>query len=241
MFGFVEPERACSYLPTETASLEYRFARSMPDEQFEQMLRRGWRRFSTSFFRPRCPACVKCRSLRVNVTTFRDSKSQRRCLQRNESIRVQVGEPTLTQAHLELFNRYHADMQARRGWPTNEFGPEDYVNAYLSGDFRFLREFRYVEDHQLVGIGLVDVVGQSSSSVYFYHAPEWRSRGPGVFSMLREIHFAREQGIRYHYLGYWIAESQSMAYKSQFGPHELLRSHVSDDEEPVWNEVAESH
>ncbi len=57
----------CPYLPYETASLDYRIAEDMSAEAYHELLRRGWRRFGFDFFRPACPRCVKCRSLRIDV------------------------------------------------------------------------------------------------------------------------------------------------------------------------------
>jgi len=233
-FDFREPPRECSYLPQETASLVYRLLGELDDESFDAMLARGWRRFSYNFFRPACPHCRKCRSLRVDVGRFEPTKSQRRCLRRNETIEVEVGTPMLTRDHLNLFERYHADMHQRRGWPHREVSAEQYFDGFLGGQFSFAREFRYFRGEHLVGVGLVDMTRRSSSSAYFYHDPDWRSEGPGVFSMLVELQIARQLGIAYHYLGYWIPEVQSMAYKSQYGPHELLQAYVSDDETPDW-------
>ncbi len=53
-------------------------------------------------------------------------------------------------------------------------------------------------------------------------------------AVLAQIELARTLGISHHYLGYWVEDCQSMAYKSQYRPHELLARHPADDEEPEW-------
>jgi arginine-tRNA-protein transferase len=221
-------------VPGETAALTYRAGARLEDEAFDQMLQRGWRRHGPLFFRPACPACRKCRSLRVVVDEFRPTRSQRRCLRRNEDIRLEVARPALTPAHLDLFDRYHADMHTRRGWPHRETTAHDYAASFLAGQFSFAYEFRYWDDETLVGVGLVDMTSHSGSSAYFYHDPSWRSQGPGVFSMLKELQVARQRGLRYHYLGYWIAECPSMAYKCHYSPHEILTHYVDDGQQPEW-------
>src|SRR6266446_5665111 len=57
---------------------------------------------------------------------------------------------------------------------------------------------------------------------------------PGVFSVLQQLAYAQRQGLRYHYLGYWIAGCPSMAYKAQYRPHEVLVWYPPDDVEPAW-------
>ena len=96
---------------------------------------------------------------------------------------------------------------------------------------------RYYSDSELVGVGLVDLLPNGISSAYFYHAPEWRSGGPGTFSLLSEVDLARELELEYVYLGYWISECPSMAYKNQYRPHEKLVGTPADDEEPQWLKV----
>lgn len=228
----------CGYLPQATARLEYRVLLDVSPTQHETLLTRGWRRFGHEWFRPVCPACTACQSLRLPLATFTPSRSQRRTLRQNAAIEVMVQEPTLTQAHLRLYNAYHADMHQRRGWPKHPIDAQGYVEQYLGGPWEFAREFLYYAQGRLVGVGLADVTPQALSSVYFFHEPAWRPQAPGVFSVLQQVAYAQRLGLRYQYLGYWIAACPSMAYKAQYRPHELLTSYPPDDVEPEWRAVS---
>jgi arginyl-tRNA--protein-N-Asp/Glu arginylyltransferase len=239
LLRIIEPPRACSYLPEETATLEYRILYGISDEQYEQLLFRGWRRFGTHFFRPACANCVKCRSIRVDVAAFEPSKSQRRCEKKNATIRVEVDAPTITQAHLHLYNAYHASMRDEKGWKERATDREEYAQSFLEGQWPFSHEMRYYRGRELVGVGLVDVVPGATSSVYFYHAPDWRPDNPGTFSLLQEIALARQLGKRHLYLGYWIPENRSMNYKASFRPHQLLTSYHADEVVPQWQSVSD--
>ena len=234
LFRFVTQPAVCSYLREETSQLEYRVPLNLDEPVYGELVRRGWRRFGNYVFRPQCPVCRKCRSLRVKVDEFRPSKSLRRTLNRNQHVEVEVGPPTSTNEHVSLFNAWHVDMTQRRGWPENATSMQDYYESFIGGQFEFAREFRYLTDNKLVGVSLVDVVGTGVSSVYFFHDPSWRPLSPGTFSILQEIEFARRLGQPYVYLGYWIEENVSMNYKSRFTPHELLDAYVEDDVQPRW-------
>jgi arginyl-tRNA--protein-N-Asp/Glu arginylyltransferase len=236
---FVSPWRPCSYLPGETASLEYRVFAGMSSEDYAQRLARGWRRHGAHFFRPQCPACRQCRSLRVRIADFQPTRSQRRTLSKNSDITVIIGPPEATAAHVVLYNSWHRDMSQRRGWSPQETDIEDYENSFLIGCWPFAREMCYYNSGKLVGVGLVDVVDDALSSVYFYHDPAWRPAAPGVFSVLQEIEYCRATGRAYNYLGYWIAACPSMTYKCQYRPHEILEAYVDEQETPVWK-VAET-
>lgn len=227
----------CSYLPEETARLEFRFVPDLTAAQWQHLLQRGWRRHGLNIFRPACPACAECRSLRVDVSRFSPSKSQRRTLRKNDDVTVELALPEVSDEHLRVFNEYHADMHDRRQWRFRQSDADDYYESFLAGDWSFAREMRFLRDGRLIGVGLVDVVPEGLSSIYFYHDPEWRPRGPGTFSVLKEFEHIRESGGRYDYLGYWVSGCPSMTYKANFVPHELLDGHVRDDEGPVWSSV----
>lgn len=231
------PPGECSYLPEETASLYYRYLLAVSDVEFEAMLSRGWRRQGACFFRPGCPQCRKCRSLRVDVAAFTPTKSQRRCRRRNDDVRFVVREPRITQRHLDIFNAWHADRHIQRGWRRDTTTAQDYSRTFLAGRFPFAREFAYYRGSDLIGVGLVDATPEALSSIYFYYHPEWRSDGPGTYSALCELDYAKETGRRWLYLGYWIPENASMSYKNRFGPHEILERYIGDDETPVWRKA----
>ena len=76
----MENPRCCTYLPDETASLEYRVFDDLDAADFQPLLERGWRRFGNYCFRPACSACGECRSIRIDAASFRPTKSQRKTL-----------------------------------------------------------------------------------------------------------------------------------------------------------------
>ncbi len=234
MYRFQMPPGSCSYIPQEQSSLEYRVLAYISDSAFQEMLKRGWRRHGRNFFRPACPRCRKCRSLRVDVNVFRPTKSQRKAMKKNADVRLEVASASVTKEHIKLYNDWHADMHLRSGWRDDRMDAPTYREVFLAGDWPFSKEFRYYREDQLIGVGLVDVLPDALSSVYFYHDPAWRPDSPGTFTVQKEIEYAQNTGRRYLYLGYWIAECRSMAYKARFGPHEILAAYPNDREEPEW-------
>ena len=228
------PESACSYLPGERARMGVKLFAEISGEHYAELLARGWRRQGMSFFRSECAKCRKCRSLRVDVRNFRPTKSQRRCLKRNAGIEVIVRPATATAEHADLYNRWHADMHERRGWSGDVTTPEEYGENLVGPGYEFAREFAYYDGDRLAGVGLVDVAPGALNSIYFFHDPAWRPRGPGTFSALSEIQYAARTDRDWVYLGYWIPENASMAYKNRFAPHQILTERVGLDESPPW-------
>ncbi len=68
-------------------------------------------------------------------------------------------------------------------------------------------------------------------------SPGHRGLSPGVASVLFEMEWARQRGCTHLYLGYRVLGCPSTAYKSQYGPHELLVDRPGFDEMPVWTAV----
>jgi arginine-tRNA-protein transferase len=234
---FIEQPRRCTYLPEQTATLEYRVFDQLTAEEFQPLLERGWRRFGCYCFRPACAACGECRSIRVDAANFRPTKSQRRAVARNRHIRVAWGPARTTPAHVELLNAWQAEMTRRKGWPPVVVTLDEYEESFIGPRCDFRYEGSYFDGERLVGVGLVDVLPGGLSSAYFYYDPAWRPLAPGVFSVQQEIEFCRARGLPYLYLGYWVAGCPSMAYKSQYRPHELLEGRPWDNEKVVWKAV----
>ena len=231
----------CSYLSGQTARMIYRIAYDLSETRYEQLLSRGWRRFGRTLFRPVCAACRECRSLRVCIPEFKPNKNQRRCLNSNSRLTLTIQQPTVSDEHISLYNRFHLDMHNRRQWPHREITRDQYDESFLEGHFSFAREFQYRDNGRLIGLGLVDVTAAAMSSIYFFHDPDYREGGLGTYSIQKELEYGRTHARSWLYLGYYIRDCASMNYKNRFRPHEILHSYVADDQPPEWKRPSDSH
>ena len=73
----------------------------------------------------------------------------------------------------------------------------------------------------LMAVGIIDVVPQGISTVYFFWDPSLRDLSIGTYSALYEIGLCRRWEKRYYYLGYLVAGSKTMSYKATFAGGEL--------------------
>jgi arginine-tRNA-protein transferase len=230
----IEEPRTCSYLPEQTAALEYRIVQELGAEEYERLLARGYRRFGAQLFRPECPECRQCVSIRVLVQEFEPSAGFRRVLRRNERIRVVRQRPNVSAEHLDLYHRYHRFMSEIRDWRRDRISRAEYVESFVAGGGAFAWQWLYFDGEELVGVALMDETPSAISLVYFFYDPNWRPDSPGTFSFLTQLTFARDAGKLYAYPGYWIPANTSMAYKARFQPFERLVRHPAPGTEPVW-------
>jgi arginyl-tRNA--protein-N-Asp/Glu arginylyltransferase len=233
----IEHPRQCSYLPNETASLEVHAVRDISAAEYSDLLLGGWRRFGWQIFRPACPKCRECRSIRVLAQEFKASTGQRRVMRKNETIRAELHPLFVAREIVELYNRYQRFMHEHRGWALQSASAASFHDMFLSGATALGRQWLYFSGDKLVGVAIMDEVPNAVSLVYFFHDPEWRAQSPGVFSVLTQIEYARAKGYPHAYLGYWIKDCGSMNYKNRFTPYEILDEYVKEGVTPVWRKI----
>lgn len=223
LFQFVSPPGPCGYLTDRLWSLEYDVVAAMNAREYQVRLEAGWRRFGNMLFRPRCAACSACQSLRVLVNRFRPDRGQKRAFKANfGQIELKLGPPAVSQQKLSLYDRYHEHQSMMKGWPEHPAKDvSSYRSSFIDGPIP-AEEWCYYLKGKLVGVGYVDFVPQGLSAVYFFYEPELRHRSLGTWNVVNLIGEARKRGLPYLYLGYYVADCPSLAYKARFVPNQVL-------------------
>jgi arginyl-tRNA--protein-N-Asp/Glu arginylyltransferase len=218
--AFLSPPSPCEYLPDQEWQLYYDVVRYATPAEYLERLERGWRRFGHVLFRPECPSCRSCWSLRVPVETFTPSRSQRRAWSTNQhDVAIRIGTPTASLAKIALFDRYHEFQHAAKDWPpTAAHGLERFTDNPFP-----TQEWCYYVGDRLIGVGYVDVLPAGLSAIYFYYDPQERHRSLGTYNVLAIIQAASERKVPYVYLGYYVEGCRSLEYKARFRPNEVLK------------------
>jgi arginine-tRNA-protein transferase len=210
---------ACPYLPDRVAT--FRIANGFLGAMlYEQLLEIGYRRNGDYMYRPACRTCHECRPLRVLVQEFERSKSQRRVWNRCAPVfRATFGPAECDDERIDLYRRYLQFQHDDEGEEVDEERYARFLTDSCLGGRTF--ELRLWAGNRLAAVGILDRLQDALSSVYFYFDPVYAPLSPGTFSALYEIEMARRWGMRYYYLGYYIADCASMNYKRQFRPCEI--------------------
>jgi len=212
----------CAYVGGRTARLEFLSPRlALDDRRYQLLLEQGFRRSGPYIYRPHCPTCNACHSLRIPASQFRKRRRHRRCRRHNGDLHVAAQPPVITDEHLALYRRYihHRHPQSSMANPGRAEAEGFLMAPWCTTVFYELR----TEAHgQLLGVAVTDVLPDALSAVYTFYAPEAEHRGLGTLAVLLQLAEARRVGATHVYLGYWIEDAPTMAYKATFKPHEVF-------------------
>ncbi len=210
---------SCSYLEEQEATTLFIDPRQQMDKNlYSNLSLLGFRRSGNHVYRPHCTHCEACIPARIPVAGFKPKRSQRRTLARNADLRVERSEDIRDDQAFELYQRY---IQLRHS--DGDMYPPDreQYESFLNNAWNCTRYYRFYQRDTLLGVAVVDELVDGLSAIYTFFEPEEQKRSLGNYAVLWQIEKAREMGLHYLYLGYWIRDCQKMAYKSEYRPLEL--------------------
>ncbi|MCH8082169.1 MAG: arginyltransferase [Proteobacteria bacterium] len=201
---------------------------SDPARRHEALSHMGFRRSQNIVYRPACEDCKKCISVRVRVQDFKPSKTMARTVRKFHGLAVEDQVPYASFEQFNLLKSYLTARHAGGGMAEmDEFEFSEMVES--SPVMTRLIEYREMEPEgakhrsgSLAGVALTDIMSDGLSLVYSFFKTDKAASGLGTFIILDHIQKARAAGLSYLYLGYWVKDSKTMAYKARFQPLEFL-------------------
>ena len=201
-------------------SLQGEYAEKLNDTLSKQ----GFRRSQNVLYRPSCAECSACLSARIRVSDFKMSKSQRRTLKRNADLTREATSPWATEEQYALFRTYLDSRHADGGMADMDIFEFAAMIEETPIRSRVI-EYAGMEDGRksLAAVCLTDVLDDGLSMVYSFYDPDRASDSLGTYVILDHVKIAREAGLPYVYLGYWVPGSPKMGYKARFSAVEVYR------------------
>jgi len=225
---YITAPQPCPYLPGRLErKLFTHLTRDKPGFLIDNLLKGGFRRSQNIAYMPYCDACSACVPVRILVDEFEPRRSLKRIARDNHDLVATRMRPAPSSEQYALFRDYIEARHADGGMA--EMSVLDYsLMVEDSVVETFVTEYRQkpdeIGDSPLMAVALCDRLSDGISMVYSFYDPDLLARSLGTYMILDHIEYARSQGYRFVYLGYWIEGSRKMRYKDRFQPQERLTS-----------------
>ncbi len=224
---FVTTPSPCPYLPGKTERKVFTELNGANAVELNDALGRiGFRRSQSVAYRPSCPNCTACVSVRVVSNEFIPNATQRKLIRRNSDLVVTACKPWTTTEQFDLLRSYlhhrHPDG-GMVGMDETDFADMVEQTPVQTSIIEYREPRADGLPGKLVGACLTDHQADGLSMVYsFYDTGPTQRPGLGSFIILDHILRTRQMNLPYVYLGYWVAGAKRMEYKTNYQPLELL-------------------
>ncbi len=186
--------------------------------QMDWLWAHGWRHFGVDFFRYDSPEeNLDVTPLRIDLSSFKPSQSQKRILIRNRTLESNWLPAKINPELEELFERHKIRFDKNIPESLNNFvsSQPDHIPNRAEG-----LEIRL--EGKLIAYSYLDLGATASSSVYQFFDPELANRSLGIFSILKCIERSSELGLEHYYLGYAYRQPSFYDYKKRFSALEVF-------------------
>ena len=227
---YVTTGYTCGYLPNKLAQSLIATPQHLIDAHiYSGLIQQGFRRSGKFAYRPHCESCRECIPVRVLLSDFVPTRSQKRAFKHHQNLTTTILPIAYHEEHYELYAAY---QEARHG----ESEQNSEQDAVRNTDVEKIEQYQsflcqtnvesvmveFRENDQLKMVSVIDIVLDGISAVYTFYDTIDPHASLGTYNVLWQAEWAKTLNFPYLYLGYWIRDSKKMAYKQNYKPLEML-------------------
>jgi len=190
-------------------------------QQLDTLLADGWRHFGENFFRYNIgfheDELRRVLPLRIRLADFRQSKSQRRILKKNQDLQIVVRPIEITPEKEILFETHK--RRFKHSIPNSMY---DFLSLTPAAVPCEALEVSVYQQGKLLAASFFDVGEAAVSAVYAMFDTRESSRSLGIFTMLLVIDYASKNGKTFYYPGYAYKGNSFYDYKKRFSALETF-------------------
>ena len=192
----------CSYLPNRQEQLLVILDPSCySSTKFESLLALGFRRSGNQIYRPHCPICSACSSVRVLADEFMPTKSQKRKLNKAKN-RFEV---KYSQVEREQYYPLYSKYISLRHQDGSMYPPDkSQFQSFLFCSWLTITFIELWDQDNLVAVAVTDCMDNAISAIYTFFDPDYEHFSLGTVMILQQLKFAKLQQKQFVYLGYLL-------------------------------------
>jgi len=146
------------------------------------------------------------------------------------TLHIAMVRPSVDTETYRLFKKYQRNVHQEAHWTYSRFQTE-FVDTPLPQSSPHYGTFhvQYRMDHQLIMVGVVDILPHCLCSCYLFYDTDFRALALGKYSALWELNWIKQKSgsavypsLRYYYLGSYVHNCHKVNYKAEYRPAELL-------------------
>ena len=186
---------------------------SLKGEQLDEYLARGWFRMGQSIFTTNFlkfnGSLFSAIWLRIDLLTFKPSKTQQKLQKLNAKFRVEIKPSTLlTFEHLVLFNKYKNYVPFDAAPSLTHLLYDDKISNVFDS-----YEVSIYDNKKLIAGGFFDLGNEASTGITCFYDPDYQKYSLGKYLMFLKIDFSKNRGMSYFYPGYFAPNYPMFDYK----------------------------
>lgn len=217
----------CGYLEQEHEQLlVYIDEHPLSPFMYSALQDQGFRRSDNQVYKPHCPNCNACQSIRVSPYKFAMSKSQKRIFNKGKHFQINVTSKPKPE-YYDMFEQY-VNTKHENGvmYPATP----DQLESFTNCEWMTQLFIELYDGHKLIAVAITDVTPDSLSAVYTFYDIHYAKYSLGTLMILHQINLVQELEKSWLYLGYYISNCDKMNYKTKFTPYQIRKS-------SIWAEI----